>query len=88
MASDRKTFVYGYTDLLKVDIRDGLSKIASPVLILGASFPDKVTVTETFNKQYANLTNKTIEIASDSRHFIMWDQADWLYSKVNTFLAK
>ncbi|WP_273568723.1 alpha/beta fold hydrolase [Maribacter halichondriae] len=37
--SDRETYVYGYTDLLKLDLREDLSKITIPVMILAATDP-------------------------------------------------
>jgi pimeloyl-ACP methyl ester carboxylesterase len=86
--ADRKTYVYGYTDLLKLDLRDKLSKITAKALILGAPFPDKNSVTANFEKQYLNLSAKTIEIAPDSKHFIMFDQPEWFYEKLNAFLTK
>jgi hypothetical protein len=39
-------------------------------------------------KQYAKLTNKTIEIAAGGKHFIMFDQPQWFYEKLNSFLSK
>jgi pimeloyl-ACP methyl ester carboxylesterase len=86
--ADRETYVYGYTDLLKLDLRDALKNVKATTLILGAPFPDKAIVTTNFEKQYANLSKKTIDIAENSRHFIMFDQPEWLYSKVNAFLNK
>lgn len=88
IAADRKTYVYGYTDLLKLDLRPQLENITTDVLILGASFPSKEMVVPNFEKQYANLKNKTIEIADDSKHFIMFDQPEWLYNQINNYLAK
>jgi pimeloyl-ACP methyl ester carboxylesterase len=88
LEADRKTYVYGYTDLLKLDLRPVLASIKAPVLILGAPFPSKEVVVPNYEKQYATLANKKIEIAPDSRHFIMFDQPQWLYSQVNTFLAQ
>jgi pimeloyl-ACP methyl ester carboxylesterase len=88
MNADRETYVYGYTDLLKIDLRESLSKVKARTLILGAPFPDAAIVTATFEKQYANLKTKTIDVAENSRHFIMFDQPDWFYQKVNTFLAE
>lgn len=87
LKSDRKTFVYGYTDLLKLDLREQLKGIKAETLILGASFPDAEIVKKNFEEQYLNLTDKTIEIAPDSKHFIMFDQPDWFYGRVNDFLA-
>src|SRR5699024_2658119 len=39
IASDRETYVYGYTDLLKLDLRNALANIQIPVHILGATHP-------------------------------------------------
>lgn len=88
VAADRKTYVYGYTDLLKLDLRPQLTEIETETLILGATFPSKEIALQTFDKQYTNLKNKTIEMADNSKHFIMFDQPEWLYSQINNYLAK
>ena len=88
LQADRKTYVYGFTDLLKLDLRPSLSKITANALILGAPFPDKQVVLANFEKQYADLANKTIELAENSKHFIMFDQPEWFYEKVNVFLSR
>tara|TARA_R110002049_G_scaffold297698_1_gene487008 strand:+ start:350 stop:1186 length:837 start_codon:yes stop_codon:yes gene_type:complete len=88
LEADRKTFIYGYTDLLKLDLRDALKSIKVPSLVLGASFPDKEIVKKNFDEQYANLSNKEILLAPESKHFIMFDEPEWFYSTVNKFLAK
>lgn len=86
VTADRNTFVYGYTDLLKLDLRDILPSVKASTLILGAPFPDSGTVQKTYDSQYAGLKTKAIEIAPDGRHFIMFDQPGWLYTKINNFL--
>lgn len=88
LKADRNTYVYGYTDLLKLDLRDTLKSVKAETLILGASFPNADVTKATFEKQYANLAQKTILIADNSKHFIMFDQPEWLYEKVNAFLLK
>lgn len=88
LEADRKTYVYGYTDLLKLDLRPALTSIKVPVLILGAPFPSEEAVLPNFEKQYANLSNKTLKIAPGGRHYIMFDQPEWLYSQINSFLAQ
>ena len=85
LEADRKTYVYGYTDLLKLDLKADLSKIKAEALVLSA--PYGAMAKSTIEKQYASLPNKTIEIASDSKHFIMFDQPTWFYKKVNAFLT-
>jgi pimeloyl-ACP methyl ester carboxylesterase len=86
LAAERKTYVYGYTDLLKLDLREDLSFIRAKILILGATFPTKEVARNTLEKQYANLKEKQINMAPDSKHFIMFDQPDWFYDQVKTFL--
>jgi len=88
LEADRKTYVLGYTDLLKLDLRPLLAQIKVPVLILGAPFPTKEIVLPNYEKQYANLTTKKLEIAPGGRHYIMFDQPEWLYDQLNTFLAQ
>ncbi len=84
--ADRKTYVYGYTDLLKLDLRDKLSNINMHTLILGASFPNKEMIKANYEKQYTTLKNKEVLIAETCKHFIMFDQPDWLYTQVNKYL--
>lgn len=86
--ADRKTYVYGYTDLLKLDLRPNLSRITTEALILGAPFPDKNVIKANYEKQYANLKNKEILIAEKSKHFIMFDQPVWLFQQINNYLNK
>lgn len=88
VAADRKTFVYGYTDLLKLDVRGVLPLVRAKSLILGATFPSKEVARNTFEKQFAKLNKKRIVMAPDSKHFIMFDQPEWFYAHVNTFLQK
>lgn len=88
LASDPKTYVYGYTDLLKLDLRPTLSKIKAKTLILAAPFPTIELVEQNLTPQYANLASKEIVIAPNSRHFIMFDQPQWFYEKLNSFLAE
>jgi len=87
LEADRKTWVYGYTDLLKLDLRNTLSNIKCETLIIGASFPDVKIAKGNYENQYSNLTNKKIVMAPNSKHFIMFDQPKWFYETVNDFLV-
>lgn len=86
LKADRKTYVYGYTDLLKTDVRPQLSKITAPSLVLAAPSYGELGK-QNMEKQYANLKNKTIEMAPNGKHFIMFDNPAWFYQQVNAFLA-
>jgi len=86
LESDRETYVYGFTELLKLDLKEQLKTVESKTLILGAGFPSVEAVLPNFESQYANLQQKEIKIATESRHFIMYDQPEWFYREVNNFL--
>ncbi len=84
--SDRKTYVHGYVDLLKLDLRHAISNIDIPVRILAAANPSKSMVENTYNEQYALLTKKEIIYVEDSAHFIMYDQYDVYIENVKQIL--
>jgi len=86
--SDRTTFVHGYTDLLRLDLRSQLEKIEASTLVLGASFPDKEITFGHFKDQYSNLASKRIVMAPNSRHFIMWDAPAWMNQQISDFMEQ
>ena len=87
LQADRETYVHGYTDLLKLDLREDVSKIKSPVTILGATHPfGEENVKKTYTEQYKNLSGDTIKYAKESAHFIMYDQPEWFINTIKTEL--
>ena len=86
MKTEREIYVKGYIELLKLDLRDQLSSIKIPTLVLSADSFGKEQATKVMEGQYANLENKEIKVATDSKHFIMFDQPEWFYDQVNSFL--
>jgi len=87
--ADRKTYVYGYTDYLKLDLREALKNISIPVIILAADKPyGKEIVTQTYQGQYANLAKYDLIIVDHSAHFVMFDQPKWFMEQIQQILAK
>jgi pimeloyl-ACP methyl ester carboxylesterase len=86
MMADRKTYVYGYIDLLKLDLRQDIAKITIPVVVLAATHPDKKMIENTYNTQYQQLTNKVFHYADQSAHFVMLDQPEWFLAKLKETL--
>lgn len=85
--TDRETYVHGYTDLLKLDLRKDIAKIKVPVSIIGATKPfGEEAVKKTFSEQYKNLDGYTIKYAKDAAHFIMYDKPEWFLSTIKTEL--
>lgn len=88
LKADRKVYVFGYTDLLKLDLRPVLASVKAPVLILGAGFPNREMIEKNYNKQYEALSNKEILIAEKSRHFIMFDEFEWMARSIQQYFSK
>lgn len=89
MKADRKTYVYGYTDLMRVDLREAVGSIEQPVLILAAGkYPSKEQILKVYDEQYAKLKGKTIKFVDGSAHFVMYDKPEVMMGEVNQFLAK
>lgn len=86
LQADRKTYVYGYTDLLKTDARPVLSKIRARVLIIAAAFPGTASVQANLDKQFENVKAKTIRIIPNTKHFVFLDDPLTFYKLVNDFL--
>jgi pimeloyl-ACP methyl ester carboxylesterase len=83
---DRKTYVYGYIDMLNLDLRKEIAKIKSPVTILAATNPSIEIVSKTYEDQYKNLPSVHILYAEKSAHFVMFDQPDWFLKQINQIL--
>ena len=87
LKSDRETYVYGYTDLLKLDLREDISKINIPVTVLAATHPYGLEMAKnTYEEQYKNLETYEIEYAEGSAHFIMYDKPEWFMSQIKKHL--
>lgn len=87
LMADRNTYVYGYTDLMKLDLRGPVANIKAPVSILAATLPyGEENAKKTYEEQYKNLEGYTVKYAKDSAHFIMYDQPEWLLSTIKSEL--
>lgn len=89
LKADRETYVYGYTDLLKLDVRPALHDIEVPVTILAATQPyGKETAALNYEKQYQNLKNYSLNFAEGAAHFIMYDKPQWLLDQIQLALNR
>ena len=86
--ADRKTYVYGYTDYLRLDVRENLKNITIPVIVIAADMPyGKEVVGQTYRGQYANLIDYELIIVENSAHFVMFDQQEWFIDQIQKILA-
>lgn len=84
MKSDRATFATMYCDFLNTDLREKISTIKCPALILmELSFS---VHTATVNEQYKNLKTAQIHYSKKGLHFLMYDDKEWYMNEISTFL--
>ena len=88
LKSDRKTYVYGFTDYLKLDLREDLKQISAKVDILAATQPyGEAMVNQTYATQYQNLYSYNLILVENSAHFIMLDQPEVFLSTIEQLLS-
>jgi len=89
--SDRATVIDAMTDLMASDLREDISRIKAPTLVLGTwiaykDYAPKEAITGVYTSQYAKLAGVRIEMADNARHFIMVDDPAWMYDRIDNFL--
>ena len=85
--ADRETYVYGYSDLLKLDLREDIGSISVPIKILAAAKPyGSEMARKTYEEQYKNMESYDLRIAENAAHFIMYDDPEWFRNQIMEFL--
>ena len=89
--SDKDTVINAMGSLMATDLRQDVARISSPTLVLGTwiaykDFAPRAAIEQTFRSQYAQLPGARIEMADTARHFIMYDQPDWMFGRIEQFL--
>ena len=90
--SDDETVGQAMYDLNTIDLRGELANIKTPALVLGAWVAYKqygVTRDMTmmnFRAQYQHLDGVQIELTDTGRHFIMWDDPEFFFAQLDSFL--
>lgn len=82
--SDRTTFAQMYCDFFNVDLRDKISTIKCPALILLESY--FINLKPAIEGQYKNLKTANFQYAGKGLHFIMYDDTAWYLTQLNTFI--
>ena len=77
---------YTYAEMYTTDLREAISDIDIPVLVLGSNYGTIAQSKTMLNQQFSALRNKTI-IVANTKHFIMYDDPSWFNSQVKNFLV-
>jgi pimeloyl-ACP methyl ester carboxylesterase len=84
MKSDRRTFAEMYCDFANTDLREKISTIQCPALILLESY--FVNFKSAIDEQYKNLKNANLQYAAKGLHFIMYDDKEWYLNQLKSFI--
>lgn len=99
VATDQTTAADTMAELVGQDLRAELVKITAPTLVLGTWIGLKaqlaqgnVTITrasvqDTFQQQFSMLPHLRFVMSDTARHFIMFDDPNWLFAQLDAFLA-
>jgi len=83
--SNRRTLGLTLVELSATDLRAAIAKIKEPVLVLGSIYFTKENSYKLIGSQFKQLPTATFHVA-DSKHFIMYDQPQWMYNEMDLFL--
>ena len=91
LASDRTAVTDAMIELMSADLRPEMAKIKSPTLVMGAwigykDYTNRQQTEENQRRQYARLAGVTLRITDTARHFIMWDDPNWMFTQMDSFL--
>jgi len=91
LASDRTAIADATAELFSSDLRDGLDKIKSPTLVLGTwiaykQYTDHTRTEANLRRQYARLAAVEIQVNDTGRHFIMWDDPEWMFGQIDRWV--
>lgn len=82
--SDRTTFGQMYCDFFNTDLREKITDVKCPSLILLESY--FINLKPAIEEQYKNLKAADFKYAAKGLHFIMYDDKVWYLEQLNNFL--
>ncbi|HEY6394608.1 MAG TPA: alpha/beta hydrolase [Candidatus Binataceae bacterium] len=93
LASDRTAVTDAMVEMLTTDLRDEVARIQVPTLVLGTwagmkEYTDRAKTEANFKAQYAKLAGARIQMNDTARHFVMWDDPQWMFSQIDRFLGR
>ena len=89
--SDRTTVANAMAEMMGEDLRQDISRIKAPTLVLGSwiaykNFGSQQQFAQMYAAQYQQLAGIQVEMADSARHFIMLDDPSWMYDRIDAFL--
>jgi len=91
-ASDGTAIVDAMVELYGTDLRDRIATIQTPTLVLATwiaykDYTDRPKLEANARREYAKLKGVDLRITDTARHFIMYDDPQWFFTQIDSFLA-
>ncbi|HLW77516.1 MAG TPA: alpha/beta hydrolase [Bryobacteraceae bacterium] len=91
LKTDRTAATDAMAEMFAADLRDDLGKITSRTLVLGTwigfkQYTDEPKVEANLQREYSKLKGVEIHVSDSARHFIMWDDPNWMFAHMDEFL--
>jgi N-formylmaleamate deformylase len=92
LKSDRSAVSDAMAEMFAADLRDDLARIKSRTLVLGSwigfkEYTDAPKTLANLKLQYSKLPDVQIRLNDTARHFIMWDDPEWMFAQMDAFLT-
>ncbi|MGA8025698.1 MAG: alpha/beta hydrolase [Bryobacteraceae bacterium] len=93
LKSDRNTVAEAMSEMMTTDLRNDISKITEPALVLGSwiAYKDYGATHDSslalYSKQFEKLPGTKIVMNDTSKHFIQLDAPEWFYAQVDGFIG-
>lgn len=91
--SNRNVITQAFGEMYTTDIRPEMQNLKVPVLVLGAWAAyeqygsTKASVEQTYKDQCKDIADVKIAVAEKAYHFIFYDEPNWFFSQVDSFLS-
>lgn len=82
--SDRNTLAQIFCQYLNTDMRDMISDVKCPALILLEGY--FTNIKPVISEQYKNLKTAELKFATKGLHFVMYDDTQWYLDQIDNFL--
>lgn len=92
--SDKATVAEAMYELYATDLRDEITAIEAPMLVLGAWIAyrqygaTRENTLARYQAQYAKAPNARVEMTDKGKHFIMWDDPEFYFEQLDQFLLE
>jgi len=93
MDSDPASVNQAMFEMMTTDLRQKITTVKTPTLVMGSWIAYKdygmshERLKASYGAQYNNMDNHTLVITDTGKHFIMWDDPDFYFAKMDAFLA-